>query len=184
MPHPIDPIVRTLSQVPPPYRPYSTDIIDIIDSRLEFEYHKQTLSRSINQQIFFLGKIRRYITTYAALQIYKTTILPIFDYADIIYDQDRIGASNMWQKLQNKALRLIYNNYYPNPNRLSTKELHLKANLLPLESRRYLHLLVHAFDLTRIPSNLDNRDILSNPQKRRAIIKNHRCHSAPVYEKH
>ena len=132
-----------------------------LDSRLEFEYHKQTLSRSINQKIFFLGKIRRYITTYAALQIYKTTILPIFDYADIIYDQDRIGASNMWQKLQNKALRLIYNNYYPNPNRLSTKELHLKANLLPLESRRYLHLLVHAFDLTRIPSNLDNRDILT-----------------------
>ena len=74
----------------------------------------------------------------------------------------------------------MYKNYYPNPNRLSTKELYLKANLLSLESRRYIHLLVYAFDLTRIPLNLDNGDI----EKRRAITKNHRCYSAIVYEKH
>ena len=40
--------------------------------------------KQVQLKLNYLVKIRKYLNTYAALTIYKSTILPVFDYADFM----------------------------------------------------------------------------------------------------
>ena len=79
-----------------------------LDNTLSFQDHILAVSKKIGHQIYLLSKIRRFINTNAALYLYKTTTLPLFDYADIVYEQNLQTVNNKLQVLQNKSLRLIY----------------------------------------------------------------------------
>ena len=46
-----------------------------------------------------------------ALTIYKATMLPLFDYADLVFEQNIKYVNKQLQKIQNRALRLIYNQH-------------------------------------------------------------------------
>ena len=80
----------------------------ILDSKLSFQPHRADLIRRVQHKLYFLAQIRYYLTTYAALLIYKTTILPLLDYADYIYNPETKYEENKLQLLQNKALRIVY----------------------------------------------------------------------------
>ena len=80
-----------------------------LDSALALQDHISVITKQIGNQIYQLSKIRRFLNINAALCIYKTTILPLFDYADIVYEQNLQTVNNKLQVLQNKSLRLIYN---------------------------------------------------------------------------
>ena len=56
-----------------------------IDQSLNFNLHMNQLVKTISYKISFLQKIRTYITCKAAIQIFKSMVLPYFDYGDIIY---------------------------------------------------------------------------------------------------
>ena len=53
-----------------------------------------------------LPKIRKYLNDDVALLIYRSMLLPYFDYADVIFSNSNTGDLDKLQRLQNKCLRL------------------------------------------------------------------------------
>ena len=81
----------------------------ILDLKLDFQIHLSNLKRIIHQRLSYFSKIGKYITVDAAFTIYKATILPLLDYADIIYEQQVKYINKQLQGLQTKGLRIVYN---------------------------------------------------------------------------
>ena len=52
------------------------------------------------------SKIRRFITEHSAIRIYKSMLLPYFDYGDIVYDKARQIDLDKLQRAQNKCLKI------------------------------------------------------------------------------
>ena len=131
----------------------------ILDSKLSFQPHRADLIRRVQHKLYFLAKIRCYLTTYAALLIYKTTILPLLEYADYIYNPETKYEENKLQLLQNKALRIVYKVQLGRDRTTRSNELHSRANIIHLKDSRKQHLLHYAFDLSQNPGNRDMRPI-------------------------
>ena len=56
-----------------------------LDSTLSFRNQIQNTIKIVSHKISLLNKIRIYINQQAAIQIYKTMIIPYFDYGDTVY---------------------------------------------------------------------------------------------------
>ena len=56
-----------------------------VDNRLTFHDHRTKLIQQLNLKLNYFAKIRKFLTTKTALTIYKATMLPLLDYADLVY---------------------------------------------------------------------------------------------------
>ena len=56
-----------------------------IDQSLNFNLHMNQLVKTISYKLCLLQKLRTYIPCKAAIQIFKSMVLPYFDYGDVIY---------------------------------------------------------------------------------------------------
>ena len=112
-----------------------------LDSKLNFESHALECVRQVSHKIYTLTKIRPLINNTQALCLYKSKILPYFDYGDIFCIRTFARSLSKLQKLQNRALKLclckdhLYN----------TDLLHLEANVPKLDARRICHITNFAF---------------------------------------
>ena len=97
------------------------------------------MKKRVTGQLFKLRKLRKSITTFCAISIYKQTILPLLDYAGFLLQSINISDCSDLQVLQNDALRTCYN--VRRRDRMSIKKLHGEAKLLSLEQRRIIKLL-------------------------------------------
>ena len=88
-----------------------------------------------------LAKIRSYIDFNSALTIYKTMILPIFEYGDIPYDQADFKSLDKLQTFQNRALRININRNV----HISRIRMHQECNIAILKVRRIVHLRMFIF---------------------------------------
>ena len=82
-----------------------------------------------------LAKLKKYFMNDSALQIYKSMLLPYFDYADVIFDKANLKDINKLQTLQNKCLRLCTGR----DRRFDTDRAHKLANVPLLKDRRSAH---------------------------------------------
>lgn len=104
-----------------------------LDNQLNFKLHSNMMIRIRS----YISKIRSYNTQYAAIIIFKSMILPIFDIGDVFY----IGAPNKMldrrRVLPNRALRVVCG-LRPCD---STLESLKRLKLLTVKQRRELHLM-------------------------------------------
>ena len=112
----------------------------LLDSRLTFEPHVKKLSKDIRYRLNMLFKFRPSITENTAAQIYKVMILPLIDYADIVYSTGNKDNLKRLKILQNKALRIIGKLR----KRTNTDELAKKLEITELKKRRLMHMLQYA----------------------------------------
>ena len=108
----------------------------ILDIKLNFEKHTKSVYSLGSHKIYLLGKTRNYLTTTMALTIFKSKILPYFDYGDIFYMDTHARVLKKLQVLQNRALRICLRSQ----PRESRDVLHREAGLPLLENRRFTHL--------------------------------------------
>ena len=113
-----------------------------------------------------LAKVRRYLTEETALSIYRSMILPYFDYADIVYNTANQEGLDKLQRIQNKCLK-ICKSYHV---RADTELLHQVTNTAKLKARRRAH--VNNFMYTKLAQEkwTDNLDIRT------------RAHDAPLFK--
>ena len=100
-----------------------------------------------------------------ALQIYKSMLLPFFDYVDVIFHKSNTGELDKLQRLQNKCLRmsnLLVRN-------ASTGRLHKISKVPFLKDRRKAHVLNFMFIRKNKPELLNVREIRT------------RGHDAPLF---
>ena len=112
-----------------------------LDATLNYNAHLSNCLSLASHKIFLLSKIRKYITFEAANRIYKTMILPIVEYGDILYDGSSQKLLGKLQTLQNRGLRLVYYRQYHVP----VIALHEISGIAKLSLRRQMHLLLYMY---------------------------------------
>ena len=73
-----------------------------LDSTLTFNYHVRTVTNMISYKANLLAKVRKFLHKEVAIKIYKSMILPYFDYGDVIYGSASQESLDKLQRLQNR----------------------------------------------------------------------------------
>ena len=81
----------------------------IIDDTLTFANFLRDKCNKVNVRIYQLGRMRKYLSNNIASLIYKQTILPLCDYADLMVESGPASGVARLQTLQDRALRIIDN---------------------------------------------------------------------------
>ena len=133
------------------YRPLSTGGMNIqyvntfnylgvlLEDQLTFTPYYNLVKRRVENKIFTLSKIRKYIDNRTAVLIHKQAILPLLEYAGFILVSCNVGQRSELQTLQNNALRLCQRYYLVDRVRIDL--LHYECRILGLEQRRRKQLL-------------------------------------------
>ena len=108
-----------------------------IDSSLTFELHAAECLRMVSHKLYLLSRIRKFITTEQAIVIYRSKIVPYFDYGDVFLMNITNRTKDKLQQVQNRALRICLTA----EGRSNVNMLHNACNINTLNDRRSTHLL-------------------------------------------
>ena len=112
----------------------------ILDSEMSLRPFYTHVKKNVYVKIFSLLKLRKCLTEYAAIMMYKHTILPFLEYAGFMLIACTIDERKDLQKCQNDALRICTNTKLN--DRVRIDYLHEKCNIASLEQRRRQQLLM------------------------------------------
>ena len=104
-------------------------------------YSRSNLSKSdlseVKLKIKTFRKVRRYVSENTALQLFKSTMLPIVDYNNIIYGLLTNQEETKLWRIQNRALETVFHGKV-----LNVAEKHNRAGQDTLDVCRNLHLMM------------------------------------------
>ena len=123
-----------------------------IDDCLTFQHFLKQKCNKVNSKVYQMGKLRKFITRDVACLIYKQTILPLVEYADIMVESGPTDKITRLQTLQDRALRIIDNKEHQN---LDVDELSVHYRILPLKLCRSEHLGSVMYRLSKNNSMLE-----------------------------
>lgn len=104
----------------------------LIDPNLTYTtIHTRRMTAAASSRINTLSHIRKYVREKTALTIYKGMILPILDYANIVMSLVPKIQCKKLQRIQNRALRIIYSNH----DDMNKQDRHITSKLAALEQR-------------------------------------------------
>ncbi len=113
----------------------------VLDSRLTFSSHVQHIKSKTFSKIKLLGRVHHILDTNTADMLYKTLILPIFDYLDFVYYCISEKDKEILQCLQNCAFRVILR-----MDRLTSTSLtHTTLEMDTLQERRTKHVATQMY---------------------------------------
>ena len=113
-----------------------------LDNQLNYNLHVTKVIASVSGKLKQFHRMRSFLNTRAALLVYKSMMLPILEYGDILFSAASLGNRKKLQVLQNKGLRCALNKGLET----SSDDLHREANLLKLKFRREQHVLNFVYD--------------------------------------
>ena len=155
----------------------------ILDEELLLEPLFKNTCRQVEHKLFMLRKIRRYITTYAAISLYKQMILPLFDYSGFLLLSCNLGQKRELQRIQNSCIRtcLLYNQV----DHISIERLHNEMKVVSLEQRRRTQNLTLMYRLSKIPKYIKqpNVNTRGNVKKKFSLMTKctHKYLNSPLY---
>ena len=116
-----------------------------ITEDLTWHEHIEKLVGKINQRLGLLRRVKSFLPLDARQIFYTSTILPLFDYADVIWgDKNNSELMNSLQSLENKAAKLILDL----PPLSSATEALATLHWSTLSSRRYKHRCIFIYKCT------------------------------------
>ena len=110
----------------------------ILDDHLTFNKHIAELCKIVSHKLYLLAKIRRYLTTEACITIFKSMVLSLVEYGDIIFTGTSSENLLKIDRLFYRGLRICLNFNYT----LSKDDVCKDCHISPLNVRRDLHLLL------------------------------------------
>ena len=122
----------------------------LLDETMNMESNFNYIFKKMSYKIFQFTKIRPYLDVKTRILVYKQTIMPLAEYAGFMLYLNRKHDTDKLQKLQNRALRLCFNVY--NPRDISVADLHSRASIDQLHTRREIQLLGLMYDISNNPS--------------------------------
>ena len=82
-----------------------------------------------------LSKIRKYLDNKCALTIYKSMVIPYFDYADVVYMYSKNPDLKKLDRAHLRGLRISYRLQ----GKMNDNEIYNLCNISSLENRRIVH---------------------------------------------
>ena len=111
-----------------------------IDSDFTFEEHINTLCRKASQKLHALSRISQYLSEHKKRILFKTVIMPQFNYCPLIWMCHSRGLNNKINNIHKRALRIMYQHKKSNLQDLLQKDnsvsIHMK-NLQYLATEIY-----------------------------------------------
>jgi len=96
--------------------------------------HIEHVTEKVNQRLGLLKRIKHLLPFRARLLFYKSLVMPLFEYADLVWgDKHNVTLMSSLQVSQNKAAKVILNR----PLYSSSTEALAALKWLPLEKRRF-----------------------------------------------
>ena len=117
-----------------------------LDQTLNFNYHLKNVVNVISHKLYIFSKLRRFLDDRTSLLIYKTMILPFFDYGDVAF---MFSNSSMLKKLDRLHLRGLKISSKSNVN-VNDLDLFKKCDISNLSNRRLVHLRNFMFNRKNI----------------------------------
>ena len=138
----------------------------ILDEQLNYNKHIKELKKLVSHKLYLMSKVRKYITESACINIFKTMVLSLIEYCDIIYAGSSQGNLLKIDNLFYRGLRICINNqaYFTKQDLISN------CKIAPLKDRRLSHLLVF------MCKEKENISLLKIPKFQT------RLHLAPVFK--
>ena len=143
-----------------------------IDERLNFNNHVASICKKISKQIAVISRFRKLSTIQTKLTLYKAYILPHFTYCSTVWMHCGKTASDKLEKLNKRALRLIFND---NANTYTT--LLDIANMPSLHDRRVqdmcilIYKVIHGTTPTPLPTLLTLRSKSRNLRGKLILVQ-------------
>ncbi len=78
-----------------------------LDEKLNMEYHIEQLCAKSKKKLGMLGRIRKFISRSTATTLFKSLLLPVLEYGDIIYGTANVTTLEKVQRIQNSGMRII-----------------------------------------------------------------------------
>ena len=119
-----------------------------LDQSLKYDQHARATIQRVADKLRYLKRIRKFVTSTAALNIYKNMVLPILEFGNIFLVSANATLRKKLQTLQNKALKCALG---LDPT-TDTTEVHKLARLDKLKTRRDLQLTQIMFQQNENPS--------------------------------
>lgn len=141
----------------------------IIQCDCRWGEHIDAVARKVNMLIACLRGYKYSLSRKALETMYKSFILPIFDYADVIWDNCTEGQSTILEKLHLEALRIIVGGV----KGTSHYKLYEESGFTSLKERRKNHRLILFFKIVNglcpdyLLEDLPNLVSTTNPYHRR-----------------
>ena len=137
----------------------------ILDDQLNFNKHMNEMISTVSHKLYLLSRIRRYLNKEACIIIFKTMVLSILEYGDIVYAGTTVSNLDKIDKLFYRGLRIcdVSNTV------VSNNQLCRNCSIVPLEKRRDVHLLLFM-----------QKQSHKNELLKKSKIKT-RLHTAPVF---
>jgi hypothetical protein len=82
-----------------------------LDEKLQWHHHINSICKKTNKKLAMLNRVSEFLPQSSLLSIYKSFIMPTFDYADTIWHPCNKFLSHKVQVLQNRAARIIFKNF-------------------------------------------------------------------------
>ena len=140
----------------------------ILDEHLNFNKHVSEICNIVSHKLFLLSKIRRFLTVQACITIFKTMVLSVIGYGDIIYAGTSSNNLDRIDKLFFRGLRICLGSEIV----FTKEELCYECNISLLKKRRDLHLLLY------MHKQSTNKNLLKITPRRT------RLHMAPVFNQY
>ena len=125
------------------------------DQTLNFNSNIKQIIKTVSYKLSLLSKLKVYISTEAAIQVYKSMIIPYFDYGDVLYHCSSTNLLDKLQKLQNRGLKICFGQ----GTDLSILEMHVRSNISLLQNRRVQHVYTFMYKQQTNYDIIDARDI-------------------------
>lgn len=122
----------------------------ILDRKLNYHAHFKKVMATVQDKVYLLSKLRRYIPCFAATIMYKSHLLSYIDYRALFLCGLPINMLQKLQRIQNKCLRIctraerFTNNF----------DLRVKCRVLPLRLRRESQMIKYMFNQVRLDISL------------------------------
>ena len=138
----------------------------ILDDQLNFNKHIAEIAKLVSHKLYLLSRIRKYITQFACITIFKSMVLSLIEYGDIVYGGTSQNNLDKLDRLFYRGLRICDNSN----NKISKNVLCTDCHISTLEIRRELHLLL----------------FMHKQQQKEELLKQvnicTRLHQAPVFK--
>ena len=111
----------------------SINLMTLVNRYLNFSKYITETIRLVNLRIFQLTKHRHLLSRETSLKIYKSVIVPVFDYCSFIVDGGLQKDTQKLQRLQNRALRICLRTVLADSN---VDNIHNACHVVKLKGRR------------------------------------------------
>ena len=150
----------------------------ILDQELNFSLHVKSLIKDIKFKALMLYYLSKMLSHKLLLRVYVSYVLPLIDYADILYGAANADLLKLLQRKQNKCIKTCLGLNILTP----TDTVHASANLPLLSERRSYHTKLLAYKRSRLGGRYIQ--VVNRPTRTNAspLLMYHTIHSA-AYEK-